>query len=110
MNKIKSAISCVFLFFVTNVCVAQLTGRVIDTQQRPLANATVAIENTQNSTKTDENGQFVFKNLTLGNYVLVAFALGKEMAKKNVTVTNSTPEIVFELSDLAKNLDEVIVQ
>ena len=88
----------------------QLTGRVIDAQQRPIAEATIALENTQISTQTDQNGRFMLKNLKAGNYVIIAFGLGKETVKKAVTLAESPLEIDFELPDLAKDLDEVTIQ
>ena len=89
---------------------SQLTGRVTDTQKRPINDATVAIENSKINTQTDQNGRFMLRNLKTGNYVIIVFGLGKETIKKEIVVTESPLEFIFELPDLAKNLDVVTIQ
>ncbi len=87
-----------------------LSGKVLDTQNRPIAEAIVTIENTEFLTTTSKNGQFVLKNIKSGSYSLLAFSTGKEVIKKSVEISADINDLIFELPELSKELDEVRVQ
>ncbi|MBD1420580.1 SusC/RagA family TonB-linked outer membrane protein [Sphingobacterium chuzhouense] len=81
-----------------------VTGRVLDTNGRPVIGATVSIKGTTTSTQTDEKGVFRL-NLPQGNEVLVISYVGYKTLDFPVN-NQTTLEITLEPTDA---LDEVVV-
>ena len=110
--RYRNQLYTLFFFFLSAATAAgqTISGRVLDTQRRPILGAIVGIENTQISVLTDTEGRFLIKKTPNNTCVLLAFAEGKETAKQTVTSATLGSEIVFVLQDLAKDLDEVTIQ
>ena len=62
------------LLFITAQLNAQNTaaikGRMLDEKSEPLSFATIRLEGTTIAQNTDADGNFLFKNLAAGNYVI----------------------------------------
>lgn len=72
--------------------------------------ASIYLEGTTTGTTTDETGHYMLIDLPVGNYVIVAKALGYGTSKKEVNITsNKTIEINFELEQKVMAVDEVVV-
>ena len=79
----------------------------------PLANATVRLIETGQSTLTDENGEFRFDNLLAGDYTLHVIAVGYRLLKeRNVATVKAAQitEVKIDLAPLSVTLDEVEVK
>ena len=78
-----------------------VAGRVVDEGGNPIAEATVTAgkfnyTGTQ-ETKTDAQGAFGFRNLSLGEIPFSALAKGRKPEIRNVEVKPGMPEILFRL-------------
>ena len=70
---------------------AAVTGSVVDSAGKPVANALVSVSGPKSaSTRTDTHGLFVFIGLPLGTYELSAAAAGLGTATRSVVVTGDT--------------------
>lgn len=81
-----------------------VTGKVLDSNGKPVIGATVSIKGTTTSTQTDEEGIFRM-NLPQGNEVLVISAVGYKTLEFPVN-SRTTLEIELKPTDA---LDEVVV-
>jgi Fe(3+) dicitrate transport protein len=88
----------------------QISGRVTDINNVSIKNADVLLKNTEYRTLTDSNGFYVLKAIHQGSYVLIAFALEKEVANYNIEVKTENIHQDITLLDLSSDLDEVIIQ
>ena len=103
-------ISIFFFLFASILANAQqftLSGKVVDNNNEPLANASVVITETKQGTTTDFSGDFAM-NLKKGNYTIRVSYLGYKTETKNVSLTKNT-SINFELSANETLLEEVLV-
>ena len=90
-----------------------LSGYVRDARTNEgLPGAEVVIEGTQLGTVADPDGYFQIENVPATSYNITASFIGYQSSTKfNVVVrTGANPELVFELSETASELDEVVVQ
>ena len=91
----------------------QLRGTVLDLiLQKPLPGATVSIASLNYSTITDEDGNFRFKDLSIGSYrITVTYSGFKASTLENIAV-NSGKETVLTISmePLVKMENEVVVK
>ncbi|HLE47310.1 MAG TPA: carboxypeptidase-like regulatory domain-containing protein [Candidatus Thermoplasmatota archaeon] len=79
-----------------------VSGRVVDDESRPVANATVAIVQVKVEVRTTVDGVFEFQNVPIGRYVFVANALGYESQTKGVEITaGENAAVVFTLEPIA---------
>lgn len=94
---------------VVSVALAQMTlqGKVVDEEGQPVLCATVRLEKTTIGAVTNDKGQFVFKDVPNGNYVMRTSRMDFETQKQNVNQTDSNMLIRLKKSYL--NLNEVVV-
>ena len=79
----------------------------------PLANATVRLVETGQSTLTDENGEFRFDDLPPGDYTLNVTAIGYRLLEEdNVAMVKAgeITEVKISLAPVSVTLDEVEVK
>jgi TonB-linked SusC/RagA family outer membrane protein len=87
------------------IAAIEVTGRVLDENNQPLASATVTVKGTSNSTLTDANGIFTLKNVQPNETLVVSF-IGYEK-KEILAITNLG---AVRLTPATSALDEVKVQ
>ncbi|WP_339705635.1 TonB-dependent receptor [uncultured Kriegella sp.] len=106
MKKLKF-LMCVLLIGFTTLSWSQTTvsGTVSDTQNVPLAGATVLEKGTLNGATTDFDGNFTLE-VSDGDAVLVVSYLGYATLE---VPTNGQSSIDVQLQDDASQLDEVVV-
>ena len=81
---------------------ATITGKVVNhANGKPVANATVFLNNTTTGTKTTAAGTFILKNLAAGKYDLVVSAAGFDARKQTINAGNSN--LVIPAIDLLAN-------
>jgi hypothetical protein len=111
--KIKFLLISFFVFhLVHSQTSGSLTGRIFDIQsQLPLEGATLLLEGTTFGTVTDSEGYFKLENIPSQSYNITATYLGYESQTQFNVIVKSIGNIslLFELSEVSENLDEVVV-
>jgi iron complex outermembrane receptor protein len=86
-----------------------LTGTVTDESGKPLAGANLLISGSVSGVSSGPSGEFIFKNLKAGNYLLRASFVGYEQKEVPVSLTgNQSVKIV--LAERMFLADEVVVR
>jgi len=87
-----------------------ISGTVLnDATKTPLQGASVFISNSSNGTFTDSVGIFSLKGLPAGNYNLVVSFIGYETQVYPVELNGKNAEVSIGLKDMAKQLDNVVI-
>lgn len=99
-----------FFLVVTSVSFAQssLKGSVT-ADGMPLQQANIVLKKANKTTITNENGDYIIKNITPGNYEIVASYTGFRSESRNITLTDSTELIVAFYLKENNTLDEVVI-
>lgn len=93
-----------------NTEAGNIKGHLLTTDKKPAVEVNVTLKEVNRSAVTDENGDFVFKNVKTGNYTLSVSVVGLQALEKEITVTAfQTLDLSYTLSETAKQLEEVIV-
>jgi len=77
---------------------------------KPVEGVEVSIIYTPNTTTTDKNGEFVFKDMKPGDYSIRVFTFGYESVMNNVSVIDKDVEVNFEIDSLSQELEKVTVR
>jgi iron complex outermembrane receptor protein len=107
----KQIIYIVLFLLSTNFVFAQtkITGSVLTNNKSAIANATISVLNSTESTTTDKNGNFTIQ-LPNGNYTLAFSFVGYATQLKQITVmSNKAVEIKITLLEQNTQLSEVVV-
>ena len=111
--KVKFLLISFFVFhLVHSQTSGSLTGRIFDIQsQLPLEGATLLLEGTSFGSVTDAEGYFKLENIPSQSYNITASYLGYESQTQFNVIVKSIGNIplLFELSEVSENLDEVVV-
>ena len=88
-----------------------ISGHVIEKDtEEDIPYASILIVGTDKGTVSNESGQFQFKNLTEGSYVLRVSAVGYRTLEKTITVGREYMAVVhFPLEEEAILVDEVVI-
>lgn len=95
-----------FLFF-SMVSQSQITGKVTDTENRPLQNVNVYVEGTFNGTTTNANGEFKIDMDLSKEQVLIFKFIGFETA--NRTIAENETYLEIQLTEKVTSLDDVVI-
>lgn len=91
-----------------------ITGRVVSESNEALPGATVYIKNTILGVQTNENGQYILKNIQAREYIIIVSYLGYKTVSKTVhAVSKSGRQSIkanFTLTKNTENIAEVIVK
>ncbi len=86
------------------------SGRVTNSQSAPIPAASLHLLNTNSGTVSDEQGNFIFKNLIAGKYRIQVSAIGYATVNLDVTLQNSSDRpVTIQLADASHQLDAVVV-
>lgn len=89
----------------------KITGKITLSDNTPAESVAVALKNTKYNTITNFSGQYEFKNLKPGNYILSINGIGIKAITENITVSsNQTLTKNFKLNENKEELNEVIVK
>ena len=109
----RCIVVCVFLLVAqTNVFSQKILikGRILDQDNKPVAFATIAIDNTRKGVICDENGKFGLHINKQYNIKLNISSVGYEPKQVSVDLTNKTiPFIYVHLEPKTTSIDEVTV-
>jgi iron complex outermembrane recepter protein len=87
----------------------QVSGKITDVNQQPLVGANVHILNTNLGAVTDREGKFAIDNVRDGKYKLEITAVGFAGIRQDITVSESSEPLAFQLKEAYVQLDAVIV-
>ncbi|MCO7183902.1 TonB-dependent receptor [Tenacibaculum sp. XPcli2-G] len=105
--KIVAFLLVLFTTLTANAQTFTLSGKVIDTNKKPLVGATVTVATLNKGTATDFNGDFTLK-LSKGTYVFKVSHVGFEPLLQEVVITKNQ-QFTFQLTSDEAILDEVLV-
>lgn len=91
---------------------ATIKGNLLDTEANnaPLEMARVTIKETGSKTTSDQNGDFVFENLTPGTYTLSVSFVGYETKTMKVNVeANRTTQVKEALASSSLSLEDLML-
>ncbi|MEN8187607.1 MAG: TonB-dependent receptor [Bacteroidota bacterium] len=108
MNKISYFL--IFLSFIS-VTYAQntLTGKVTDEHGSALIGVDIYSEDLQKGSSSDENGNFIIKNIPNGEHIFIFMFMGYETQKKIITFFDENKTVDVKLFETVFHMDEVIV-
>ena len=103
-----------FLFITSHtVLMAQdssISGKVLGPHQEPVSFATVSLQNTSYTTRTDLEGSFNFPELPAGNYLLTVSSTGfTPTTRKIQLMEGEAAEVIIVLSEEFRSLEEVLI-
>lgn len=108
----QSALLFTFAFLCFGILHAQ-TARIsgmVFSDDKPAAAATLSLEQTAFTTRTDSGGNYVLDSLPAGTYKLTVRTLGRGKSTRTVTLTDSSRlSEDFDLSTNSQGLDEVVI-
>ncbi len=100
------------LVFATMSAIAEIkiSGRVVDSKDRPVKGANVYLNNTIDGATTDSVGAFSFSTTEVGNQTLVATDLGHENMGIPIFLAHDTAGIVLRmLGNVVHDLESVTI-
>ena len=117
MNKsLKSIISVIMVVaFSSMAYAANITGKIVDSNKEPLAQASVSLLSSKDSTRingsaADFNGNFKLANVKSGKYIIQVSFVGFNTTNKNITVGNSNLNVgEIQLEESSYMLQEAVV-
>jgi iron complex outermembrane recepter protein len=112
MPSIKKSITLLLFVLINYSVFAQhatsITGKVTDNKSNPVADATVHLLNTNTAVFTDDQGNFIIKNIPSGKYTALFSKVGYASQSKDVeTTSGNTINVVLE--NATAQLDDVVV-
>ena len=106
--------ACLFSSLSTYATIfGKVQGIVHDPQHRPIANASVNLQavtsDWKQTTQTDQNGEFSFTSVPIGDYVVTVTLSGFESSKQTLTViSGAVPVLHFQLKIASVNQTTVV--
>jgi outer membrane cobalamin receptor len=85
-----------------------LSGKIVDTKNKPVSGANIYIEGTYDGATSDEKGEFSFTTTTTGNQVLVVSSLTFDTLKSTIDVANFQNQTI-KIKESANTLDAVVI-
>jgi len=105
----------IFLFLSVHQLSAQspsgtLYGHIISFDNKPIPGANVIFQNTELKTTTDANGNFSFRNVPAGTYILIVSNVGYTAKRQNLVIEpGQKSRLSFQLSKSRQELNEVTI-
>ncbi len=90
---------------------ATVKGRVINENHRGISDVNLGLQGTSMGTASNEKGYFTIQNISPGNYIFIATAVGFKTVRKSVVLNGSqTLQIIVHLSRSTHQLEQIIVE
>jgi outer membrane receptor for ferrienterochelin and colicins len=106
---VKNLIICFCTLFPSFFFAQSTIKGIVTADGMPLQQANIVLKKTTKTTITNEDGFYSFKNLTAGNYEIIASYTGFKSQIKNISLADSTEVVVdFNLKE-NNSLDEVVI-
>lgn len=108
--RIVYFICFLFLPFVLVSQTLDMKGKVIDTDTRKgIGDATIFVEETSDLEGSNNDGEFIIRNLEEGKYILNISAVGYGTILREITLADDSGVFLFELEELSIILPEAEV-
>lgn len=108
-----------FIFFISIIFIGAqnsygqtgtIEGNVVDRQGEPLPGVSILIEGTTTGRSTNSEGNFIFENISTGNYTLIASFISFESDTARVIVKDGeVSQVNFVLADKSLVLEDLMV-
>jgi CarboxypepD_reg-like domain len=85
-----------------------LSGKIVDTKNKPVSSANIYIDGTYDGATSDEKGEFSFTTTTTGNQILVVSSLTFDTSKITIDVANFQNQTI-KIKESANTLDAVVI-
>lgn len=108
--KRSIAMAVALLLTLTAYAQASLSGKVTNTENKPLPRANILIPSLNQGTATDNEGRYRLENLPTGSYNIQISYIGAETFTKIINLYDGENELNCQLQEKAIQLDELIVQ
>lgn len=83
-----------------------IAGKILDSEtQKPLQNAVVSVQNTNNTQLSDSKGEFAFSNLTAGKYLVLFKSVGYKDQMISIEITT---ENILDLGIILMSQDQSV--
>lgn len=93
-----------------NIWGQSVKGKIISSdKQTPLTNATIYILELNKGTSSNNNGEFLIKDLKKGNYQIQVSYVGYQTQIKNVMITETDINLEFVLQKSTIDINEVVI-
>jgi iron complex outermembrane receptor protein len=109
-DLMKFLYTFLILLFTIPAIGQTIKGNITSTDGEPLSNISVKLEGTGNGTRTEENGDFVLRNIKPGTYTLIASGIGYTASKQNlIVISGKNNFLTLELNKATQQLSEVVI-
>lgn len=89
--------------------VFNVNGTVTDSKNQPVNGVSISILNSNRFTNSNSKGEFVFKGLNSGSYILSISSIGFASKQYQFTINKKDESIAIVLEESSNRLDEVVV-
>jgi iron complex outermembrane receptor protein len=87
-----------------------IKGKVVTSDNKPAAMVNVELQGGKKTSVTDDEGNFILRNIVAGNYVIKISLVGYQTVTAAVSVEdNKTASVIIQLKLSEKQLEDVIV-
>jgi hypothetical protein len=97
-----------FLFLATSM-LAQIRGKITDTQSNSLSFVSVYLNKTARGTTSNDNGNYVLKITKKGSYTVVFQFLGYKTVQKEIEISSFPFELNVQLEEENVQLSEITI-
>lgn len=97
------------LLFVSSIAIAQVKGKITDTENNPLSFVSIYLNKTVTGTTSNDNGDYILDITKKGDYTIVFQFLGYKTLKKEVSITSFPFELNVMLEEENIKLDEISI-
>jgi iron complex outermembrane recepter protein len=109
----KTYIQILAFLLISNIAFSQtgnIKGRITNRDGEGIQFANITLKNSKQGTMSNEDGEFLLKNIKIGNQTILTQFVGLKSSEQNIQVTeNQTIEINFQMIENTKELSEVTV-
>jgi Family of unknown function (DUF5686)/CarboxypepD_reg-like domain len=102
-------ITIILFILITNINFAQIKGKIVDDKGNDLPFVNIFVENTYNSSTSNEKGKYELNIRKNGNYVVVFQYLGYKTKKESINIEQFPFELNVSLTEENFTLNEVVV-
>jgi len=107
--KLIFLVLIVILSFNANAQKYSFSGKIYDTNKNPLYYAAINLKGTHIYDLSDENGQYVLKEIVPGKYTLYVTILGYQNIEREIEITKDIIDYDVYLKESSLALEEVVV-
>jgi iron complex outermembrane recepter protein len=109
----KTYIQTLAFILISNLILAQtgnIKGKITNREGEGIQFVNIILKDTKQGTISNEDGEFLLKNIKVGNQTIITQFVGLKSVEQNIKVLeNQTIEINFQMFENTKELSEVTV-